>query len=62
MLSINITLLYLIVHMSCVLYIFNMFNTANYEPDDTEKILVWIFAPEFILMVFVLAYLKERRK
>ena len=62
MISINITLGYFIIHLLCVLYIFNMFNSESYDADEIEKILVWIFAPEFLLMVWVLCFLKERRK
>ena len=62
MFNIQILLGYLIIHLLCVVYMFNMFNHANYESDEIDYWLVWLFAPEFLLMVFVCSWLKERRK
>lgn len=62
MFNIQISLGYLIIHLLCVVYMFNMFNYVNYEPDAIDYWLVWLFAPEFLLMIFVCSWLKERRK
>lgn len=61
MISINITLGYLLLHMLGVVYMFNMFESAGYEADEIEQILVWLFAPFLIAMVWVMMIIKGRR-
>ena len=61
MISINITLGYLLLHMLGVVYMFNMFESVGYEADEIEQILVWLFAPFLIAMVWVTMIIKGRR-
>lgn len=60
--SINITLGYLLLHMLGVVYMFNMFESVGYEADEIEQILVWLFAPFIVAMVWTMLFIKERRK
>lgn len=60
MISIQIGLGYLIIHLLCVMYIYGLFNSQNYVADEIENILVWLFAPEFIIMICIIMYMKER--
>lgn len=62
MININITLGYLLFHMLGVVYIFNMFESVGYEADEIEQVLVWLFAPFIVVMVWVMLFVKERRK
>lgn len=58
MISINITLGYLLLHMLSVVYMFNIFESVGYEADEVEQIIVWLFAPFIVAMVWVMMIIK----
>lgn len=53
MINIQITLGYAIIHLISVIYIFNMFDYNGYIPDKIERIIVWVFAPEILIMTLI---------
>ncbi len=61
MINIKITLVYLIIHLLCVLHIFDVFKYSNYKPTDTDKITVWLIAPEILLVIWVCMFLRKGR-
>lgn len=53
MTDIQIGLCYAIIHIICVIYLFNVFECQNYVADDWDKIIVWLFAPLVIIITLI---------
>ena len=44
---------YLIIHMVCVIDIFETMKAHDYEPQPIEKVFVWLSAPGILLTIFI---------
>lgn len=62
MTDIQFVLGYGIVHVVCVIHIFNMMDYFKYKPDDFEKITVWVMAPAIILLIFIRTIFKGGKR
>ena len=60
-LDIKILLVYAIIHLLSVIHMFNIFEHEGYIPDSVDKWVVWLFAPEIVVITFIRA-LGEIRK
>lgn len=55
MINIQIGLGYAIVHLLSVIYMFKMFDYQGYDADEWDRWIVWLFAPELIIITFIRA-------
>lgn len=53
--TIQFILGYCIIHLICVIYMYKMFESQDYIPDELDNLMVWFFAPEIIVITFIKA-------
>lgn len=53
MIGIQIGLCYAIIHIVCVIHMFDVFECANYVADKWDRIIVWLFAPLIIIITLI---------
>ena len=58
MIELRISLIYLIVHLLCVVYIFFILDSAKYQSDDFDKVMIWSLAPILVIVMLVRLFLK----
>lgn len=49
----QILLICIMVHLVCVIYMFNLFDSQGYVADEFDRLLVWLFAPEIIVIIWI---------
>ena len=57
MINIKISLIYLIIHLVCVIHMFDVFKFSHYTPSRQEKIAIWLTAPFIVLSILVVMLL-----
>ena len=55
MIDIQIGLGYAIIHLLSVIYMFKMFDSQGYIADEWDKLIVWLFAPEIVVITLIRA-------
>lgn len=48
-------LLYAIIHLSSVVYMFHMFDYEGYIADELDRCIIWLFAPEIVVITLIKA-------